>query len=157
MLCLTVRAPWATLLARGEKQWETRGWWTHHRGTLALHCAGNMTELEREIARGVLFRDALGEEFATLDDHLGRVIAVVDLAEIVRMDSPAGLHLRATLSPRELAFGNFADSRFVWRLANVRRLATPHPVRGHQLLWSLPVAVERDVREQVPVEDDDAL
>ncbi len=37
MKCLTVRQPWATLIALGIKTVENRTWFTKHRGPLLIH------------------------------------------------------------------------------------------------------------------------
>jgi hypothetical protein len=37
MRCLTLTQPWATLVAVGAKQVETRNWSTRYRGRLAIH------------------------------------------------------------------------------------------------------------------------
>ncbi len=39
MKCLTLWQPWATLVAVGAKQFETRSWPCHHRGPLAIHAS----------------------------------------------------------------------------------------------------------------------
>jgi hypothetical protein len=36
---ITLWQPWASLVACGAKQWETRGWRTSHRGPLRIHAA----------------------------------------------------------------------------------------------------------------------
>lgn len=37
MRCITIRQPWATLIALGEKEFETRSWRTAYRGELGIH------------------------------------------------------------------------------------------------------------------------
>ena len=37
MKALSLRQPWATLVAIGAKQIETRSWSTAYRGTIAIH------------------------------------------------------------------------------------------------------------------------
>lgn len=39
MYALTIRQPWAQLIAAGIKQWENRTWKTSYRGPLAIHAA----------------------------------------------------------------------------------------------------------------------
>ena len=39
MKCITVRQPWADLIASGAKRVENRTWRTHHRGPLLIHAA----------------------------------------------------------------------------------------------------------------------
>jgi hypothetical protein len=37
MKAITIIQPWATLIALGEKKFETRSWTTKYRGPLAIH------------------------------------------------------------------------------------------------------------------------
>ena len=39
MKALTIWQPWASLIARGVKQYETRSWATKYRGPIAIHAA----------------------------------------------------------------------------------------------------------------------
>jgi hypothetical protein len=39
MKAITIIQPWATLLAIGEKKFETRSWGTKYRGELAIHAS----------------------------------------------------------------------------------------------------------------------
>ena len=43
---LTLWQPWASLIAWGEKQYETRSWSTEYRGLLAIHASKRETEWE---------------------------------------------------------------------------------------------------------------
>lgn len=45
MKALTLRQPWASLVALGVKTIETRGWSTSYRGPLAIHAAATVTGL----------------------------------------------------------------------------------------------------------------
>lgn len=45
MQVITIRQPWATLIALGEKEYETRSWQTKYRGKLAIH-AGKQIDIE---------------------------------------------------------------------------------------------------------------
>lgn len=47
--CISLWQPWASLIAIGAKQIETRHWATRYRGPLAIHAAKRTTEL-REIS-----------------------------------------------------------------------------------------------------------
>jgi hypothetical protein len=59
MKSITIIQPWATLIALGEKKYETRGWPTKHRGPLAIH-AGKKIDKEAceepEIKLGMVTR-----------------------------------------------------------------------------------------------------
>ncbi|WP_318249340.1 ASCH domain-containing protein [Paenibacillus sp. alder61] len=78
MRCITIRQPWATLIAIGEKRLETRGWKTNYRGELAIH-AGKRVDLAAcltEPVRSLLA--ASGYTAANLPT--GAVVAIARLA-----------------------------------------------------------------------------
>lgn len=56
MRALTIRQPWATLIARGAKTIETRSWSTKYRGPLAIH-AGQSPRTWRELDAPSLMAD----------------------------------------------------------------------------------------------------
>ena len=43
MKALTIWQPWASLIAGGAKQYETRSWATQYRGPIAIHAAARYT------------------------------------------------------------------------------------------------------------------
>lgn len=171
LLCLT--QPWASLMAIGAKTWETRGWGTPYRGEIAIAATKGFPEDCKELSRSQPFRQALDAggiySPAHLSDVLGHILCVVDLRWIAKVTlnslrwptpeawfeeaarqqlamgdqgCPAGEH--------ERHFGNYLHGRSIWMTNNLRRLATPVPVVGHQGLRDLPAAKEAEVRKQLP-------
>lgn len=51
MKALSIRQPWAWLIANGHKDIENRSWATHMRGPFLIHAAKGMTRFEYEEAR----------------------------------------------------------------------------------------------------------
>lgn len=49
MKAITLTEPWATLVAIGAKQIETRSWPTSYRGPVAIHAAKGMTLRDQEV------------------------------------------------------------------------------------------------------------
>ncbi len=112
---LTLHQPYASLIARGLKTFETRSWTTSYRGILAIHAgkydAGTGDELPR-----------------------GAIVAVGKLTDILSTnDLPTwGLELSAS----ELSYGDFSPDRFAWNVTDVVELMEPIPCNGKQGLWS---------------------
>jgi hypothetical protein len=108
---ITVRQPFATLIAAGHKRIENRSWPTSYRGTLAIH-AGLAVE-----------RDALAQWAHLLPDELptGMILATVQLTDCqfdTKTDHP------------------FAEPQhWHWTLANPEPLPEPIPCRGRLGLW----------------------
>lgn len=135
----TVWDPWGTLIALDEKLYETRGWATHYRGPLAIHVARRWKADQDAILRLEPFRSVLAKYgFVKRDDFpLGHVVAVVELTGVYRTED-----MRASLEDQELAFGNYGNGRYAWKLANVRRLSEPVLATGMQGLWWWDVPVD---------------
>lgn len=129
----TLWDPWGTLVALEEKLYETRSWATNYRGPLAIHVASRWSRVQQGIyCPTEPFRSTLARHgiHSRADLPLGCVVAVVDLTAVYRTED-----MRASLGEQELAFGNYGDGRYAWKLGNVRRLAVPVPATGKQRLW----------------------
>ena len=104
MKVLTVRQPWATLLAYGEKRVECRSWRTSYRGDIIIVAA---QRVDADAMRAL--RDAGFPIDATMFPR-GAVVGVVTLADITR--------------------GCDECDAWCWQIANARPLPTPIPARG---------------------------
>lgn len=144
---LSLWQPWASLVARGVKRHETRGWATPYRGPIAIHAAKT---LDRAGAPERLCLSALGLDWSR-DCPLGAIVAVADLTDCLAAASVAEAVTRA-----DHAAGNFAPGRFAWRLDNVRALTRPIPLTGRQGLfnWMPPEDLEDNLG---PVLDHEAI
>ncbi|MGE7112710.1 ASCH domain-containing protein [Lysinibacillus sp. NPDC047702] len=136
MKAITIKQPWATLIALREKQFETRSWQTKYRGTLAIH-AGKT--IDKEYCEYPPIKKTLqkhGIEIADLP--LGAVIATTELVEchlIPNELSVAGIEFGKKLEGDELYFGDFMNGRYAWELNTVKVLPEPVPAKGKLSLW----------------------
>lgn len=151
---LTVRQPWAHMIAFGGKQTENRTWSTPYRGLLAIHAGAysgwdkaaetfppavdSWRRLITVPASGLLAAPLSREAFQYV--KFGAVIAVADLA---------GCHHESTEEPANSCSPWGMPGCYHWSLANVRALREPVPVRGKLGLWRLPDNAEKAVLEQL--------
>jgi len=137
---LTQWQPWATLVAIGAKQYETRSWSTEYRGPLLIHVAKKRDKESLKLCRRRPFYTALNEAGYFKDDDLpfGAFLAVVDLTNVYPTEKIFVPHL-------ELPFGDFSPGRFAWELDNLRKLPEPIPAPGNRKLWN----VRREDYEQI--------
>ncbi len=127
MKAISLWEPWATLIALGKKQYETRSWGTFYRGPLLI-CASKKRLPFVEIA-SLLYHFQL-----TADDlQYGKAVAIVSLTAIFKTD-----HLEYKLDPTEKIVGDFSPGRYAWKLENIRRFKKPSWVRGKQGLFDVP-------------------
>lgn len=162
MKALTLTQPYATLIAIGAKQIETRGQKTAHRGEIAIHAGANLRPVGGhtgyiELRQSEPFESVLraaGYQPGN-DLPLGAVVAVADLWECfpIRMEGPIACYQREgiwwSVSAQERAFGDFSTGRYGYMLRTVRRLKQPVPCRGMPGMFDLPADVERAVRAQL--------
>jgi activating signal cointegrator 1 len=138
MKSITIIQPWATLIALGEKKYETRSWATKHRGPIAIH-AGK--KIDKEACRESEIRKAL-EQHGYTEDNLptGAVVSICELSNCLKsVDTwTDGYELedRKLICSPEYEFGDFTPGRFAWELATVNQLPEPIPAKGQQCLWN---------------------
>ena len=130
MRCLTLWEPWATAIAVGLKQYETRSWGTRYRGPLAIH-AGRTIDQEVLAHAKTIYPDFP-------DPMPGAILCVVRLNDCRRMTEPPNTD--------ETFWGDFGSGRWGWQLDNIVRLKQPLQVIGHQGLWRLDTATEKELR-----------
>jgi hypothetical protein len=121
MKALTIRQPYAHLIAAGIKRIENRSWPTAYRGPLAIHAArsppdaGTLEDLAR---LGFPIPDGL---------TYGAIVAVCELLDCVAL---------ADL-PRDLAADPFAVGPWAWILGAAQPVE-PIACRGKLGLWETP-------------------
>lgn len=135
MRALTLLQPWATLIAHGLKQIETRDWGTGYRGPLAIHASKRW---QPDIVEWVMRHPGalpIRASLATLgyeklaDLPLGSVLAVCDLVDCVQV-TPGNVPPEP-----ERFFGDYRPGRWAWQLTNIRPLPAPIPAKGNRRLW----------------------
>jgi hypothetical protein len=128
LTAITLHQPWASLIAKGWKQYETRDWPTNHRGLIVIH-AGRKPKGKQELREHdkvvASFKDLLNE-----DCPYSSVIAIAQLTDVIYMTE----EFIGQQSATELRCGNWAVGRYAFKLENVRAIA-PIPAVGKQGLW----------------------
>lgn len=118
MKCLSVKQPWASLIASGRKTIELRTWCPKYRGPLII-CAGASRS---RTPNALLMRAQVGD-----DSPLSVAVCLVELIDV--HDHPDAVRACcATLEPDELA----------WELQDPRPLLSI-PVKGQLGLFAPPV------------------
>jgi len=165
---LTLWQPWAELIARGAKRWETRSWQASWRGWILVHAGAIPTGAKRRAISTApawsVLRE-LGDPRVLEELPRKAIVAVARLVEVGQV-APSG----AVLWPGRAEFalagggggsgleeirdlerrcGDYAVERKVWRLADVERLRHSVRASGTRRLWipsrELCAAVEREL------------
>jgi hypothetical protein len=150
MRAITIHQPWASLLAHGIKDYETRSWPAPAAAvghTILIHASKNDRAIGaycspypssaalqlRWSAMRQLPQLPIYEPHAinTMPDlAFGAIIAAATIEYVIHTHEIA--HQQ---TPRELALGDWSRGRYAWRLANPQLLTEPVPCRGRQRLW----------------------
>lgn len=120
MKVITIRQPWATLIAIGEKEFETRSWQTKYRGTIAIH-AGK--QIDKAALDYVTIMTALLRHGIKSHKELPEEKAVTENGLLIDGD--------------EYWCGDYTEGRFAWQLASVKQIE-PIPAKGQLSLWEYP-------------------
>lgn len=143
MKAITLLQPYASAVACGLKQFETRSWGTEYRGEIAIHAGKSKEMLEFDACSP----EQLGVE-SFEDLPFGAIVATAELINCIEMpdylnieevkDGMVGLQVGKStifLSSTEIKLGDYRGGRFAWQLVNVKKLDEPIFVRGKQRLW----------------------
>jgi len=133
---LTLTQPWASLMELGQKEIETRSWYTAFRGELVIHAAKGFPKWARETCEEDEFRHALMGLTAN-DLPLSVGLCVVELLACIRTEDihKAEMVLGHKPHAREIAFGDYTEGRYAWLTRYVRPIAKQVPVKGALGLW----------------------
>ncbi len=147
MKALTLHQPWATLVMKGLKENETRGWKTTYRGRLAIHASQSIKFIsDDEFMKRLFLTGGIGR-YQISDCHYptGVILGSVELITCEPAED-----LRPWLGQAEAAFGDYSDGRWVWILGYVERvgLSPPSICRGYPGLWNVPAEVAERLRWQ---------
>ncbi|MFN6572358.1 ASCH domain-containing protein [Dendronalium sp. ChiSLP03b] len=150
MKAISLWQPWASLIAMGLKQYETRSWRTNYQGPLLICSAQRNYPEQQQIYADIFYK--YQQVFAESDNWLmwdelprGYAIALVELAGCIKMDE-AFIQARSQL---EIDCGEWSVGRYAWRLENVRKTIVPIKVRGRQGLFNLEVDIKEEDLEEV--------
>ena len=152
MKIITLWQPWASLIALGLKQFETRSWATAYRGPLAIHAAKrkmSRADIHALLEAYKIARWHDEQQIRPEDIPLGAIVAKCNLTDCLYMVdtrladprlSMGGRTCIETKSRLERAVGCWSHGRYAWKLDSIRQIE-PIPFKGRQGLRDLPIAI----------------
>ncbi len=145
MRVLSVKQPFAQLIARGVKRYEVRTWGTAYRGRIAVHASAAVPafqlifDAERDPRLGRAFSfQGWKDRDALLRLPRSAIVATADLVNVLR-----GNELKEAAD----LVGELEGSEYLWELADVVEIEPLAGVTGKQNLWTLSEEVAAAVRE----------
>lgn len=139
MKAITIKQPWATLIALGEKKFETRSWQTKYRGIIAIHAGKS---IDKNACNDSWIKGVLKEHGITSYNDLptGAFLATAELVECHKVIATLGyvsvFTNGKTIEGLEVAFGDYTEGRYAWELDNLKVLDEPIEAKGQLSLWN---------------------
>jgi activating signal cointegrator 1 len=145
MKAITLHQPWATLVVRGLKRYETRSWNTDYRGPLLIHASSRWDKALQAIARSFPFKHVIDDP-----DNLPRgwIIGMVQVVRTLRTEEWVRYNPQYADSD-EYYFGDFNKGRWAWELGKPILFETPIPAKGALSLWRPGADLMPLIQEQI--------
>lgn len=123
MKVLTLKQPWATLVAEGIKKYEFRTWKTNYRGKVLIHAGAGVEK--KELAR---FKDL------NLEYPSKRIIAEVEIEDCLELDDNLN---KKIINENNIAYGSKYRTGYAWKLKNVKKINVDKDINGKLGLWNI--------------------
>ena len=127
MKVLSIKEPYATLIANGDKLIETRSWKTNYRGELYIHASST------KIVKRYLTNQYVLNISKNLKMNYGNIICKAKLVDCIYMDQ--GFIDSIKEKQKEYYLGQYELGRYAWVLEDVE-LIKPIPAKGKLNIWN---------------------
>ena len=124
MKVITLKQPWATLVAEGLKKYEFRSWKLNYRGEILIH-AGKGADL-----------DAMKKfEHLNLEFPKSRILAKVNILDCIELNKDINEKI---IKENELVYGDKYDrTGYAWKLEVVEKIHDDKDISGKQGIWNI--------------------
>lgn len=129
MKVITLRQPWATLIAEGIKKYEFRSWKTNYRGKLLIHSGV-----------GVDKKELKKFENSSLDFPHRKIVAIVELEDCLLLDEKLN---KKIIAENNLVYGDKIRNGYAWKLKNIKKVNCSNEVNGKLGLWNIDFEEEK--------------
>lgn len=126
MRVLSIREPFASLIASGDKKIETRSFKTNYRGELFIHASG------KKIDKSIVDNTFINNMIKDRKMQFGKIICRVKLVDCVYMDRE---FINSIKDTKEYQLGLYKEGRYAWILDNVE-LIEPIIAKGRLNIWN---------------------
>ncbi|MEE0015023.1 MAG: ASCH domain-containing protein [Bacilli bacterium] len=123
MKVLTLKQPWATLVAEGIKKYEFRSWKTNYRGKILIHAGTGIDKKELE-----KYKD-LNLEFPSK-----RILAEVEIEDCLELNDELNKNI---IAEKNIAYGSKYRTGYAWKLTNSKKINYDKEVKGQLGLWNI--------------------
>lgn len=126
MRVLSIREPFASLIASGDKKIETRSFKTNYRGELFIHASG------KKIDKSIVDNTFINNMIKDRKMQFGKIICRVKLVDCVYMNQE---FINSIKDTKEYQLGLYKEGRYALILDNVE-LIEPIIAKGRLNIWN---------------------
>lgn len=118
---ITLKQPWASLVANGLKIYEFRNMNYSYRGKILIH------------AGKVFDKDAMERvKDYNLDYPTAKILAEVEIVDCIKIDNNFNEMINKLNSP---VYGNKKRTGYAWKLENINKINIDKTINGKQGIW----------------------
>ena len=124
MRVITLKQPWATLVAEGLKKYEFRSWKYNYRGEILIHAGKG---IDKEAMKKF--------EHLNLNYPHSKIIAKVKILDCIEMNYEINKQI---IEENELIYGHKYDrTGYAWKLELIEKINDETEVSGKQGIWNI--------------------
>lgn len=124
MKVITLKQPWATLVAEGLKKYEFRSWKFNYRGEILIHAG-----------KGVDKEAIKKFEHLNLNYPQSKIIAKVKILDCIELNDEINIQI---IEENELVYGHKYDrTGYAWKLEVVEKIEDDKVISGKQGIWNI--------------------
>lgn len=122
MKVITLKQPWASLVAYGYKKYEFRSWKLNYRGDIIIHAGLGVDKEAMEQVKDL-----------NLNFPSKKLMAIVHIDDCISLNNSIS---QAINKENPIVYGNKIRTGYAWKLSNVRLLDIPEVISGKQGIWN---------------------
>lgn len=122
MKVLTLKQPWATLVAEGIKKYEFRSWKTNYRGKILIHAGSGIDKEAMKKFAGL-----------NLTFPSKKILAEVEIVDCLFLDDELN---KKIISENNIAYGSKKREGYAWMLDNIKKINYEKEINGKLGLWN---------------------
>lgn len=124
MKVITLKQPWATLVAEGLKKYEFRSWKYNYRGEILIHAGKG---IDKEAMKKF--------EHLNLNFPHSKIIAKVKILDCIELNDEINKQI---IEENELIYGHKYDrTGYAWKLDLIEKINDETTLSGKQGIWNI--------------------
>ena len=120
MKALTIKEPYATLIAKNIKKYEFRSWNTKYRGDILIHAANTLYPISKNF---------------DYNYRPGEFVALAKIKDVIKLDEKTGKSIR---SENPKIYGYHEDG-YAWVLDDIKPINNSAKIKGKLGLWNYEI------------------